>query len=650
MHKILLVLICLFSLCEAKAPPQLTPHDTCVKIEEILKAHVSYQKLTPELIERALQNYIEELDPTKTYFIEPELTAWLQPSADLLSGALEQYKNEEFAVFEELHEAMVLAIARRNAIEKNIDPALLPKDVQASEFKDLTWAQNEDDLRIRLERIKSLQLDTAEKLKSETRPQFLKRLTKRRINREEELVTNSPKERKQLVLAYTLKSISSSLDSQTVYFTPAEANQFMIQVQQRLFGIGAQLHDDLSGFKIVRILDGGPAMLNEKLKVGDRIIAVDDEPVVGMDIVEAVELIRGQQGTSVKLTILRETGSEENKQEEKLTIEIVRGEVVLKETRLEKSHEPYGNGVIGHLHLFSFYQDPNSSSAADLREAILELKKKHNLKGIVLDLRNNAGGLLPQAVSVTGLFISKGVVVSVKDNTGVVQHLRNIDGKPVWTGPLVVLTNRASASAAEIVAQTLQDYGRALVVGDPQTYGKGTFQTFTLESAHYGKVNPKGEFKVTRGRYYTVSGKSPQLTGVQADIAIPGIFSALDIGEEFSKFPLANDQIPPTFEDDLSDIPAIHRNQIMRVYKVNLQPRLDTYQPYLSTLRTNCAERLELNQSYQSFLKEIAKKDFSSDVVEFYNQTDLQLEETMNIMKDLILLMETSPAMPARAA
>ena len=644
MHKILLFLICLFSICEAKAPPQLTPHDTCVKIEEILKAHVSYQKLTPELIDRALQNYIEELDPTKTYFIESEIAPWLKPSQELLGASLEQYKNEDFTAFEELHEVMIAAIARRNLLEKDIDPALLPKNVQSSEFKDLVWAKTEEELKVRLERIRALQLDTAEKLKSETRPQFLKRLNKRRINREEELITNSPKEKKQLVLAYVLKAVSSSLDSQTAYFTPAEANQFMIQVQQRLFGIGAQLHDDLSGFKILRILEGGPAMLSEKLKVGDRIIAVDNEPVVGMDIVEAVELIRGQQGTTVKLTILREVGSEENKQEEKLEIEIIRAEVVLKETRLEKSYEPYGNGVIGHLHLFSFYQDPNSSSAGDLREAILEMKKKQNLKGIVLDLRNNAGGLLPQAVSVTGLFISKGVVVSVKDNTGVVQHLRNIDGQPIWTGPLIVLTNRTSASAAEIVAQTLQDYGRAIVVGDPHTYGKGTFQTFTLESANYGKVNPKGEFKVTRGRYYTVSGKSPQLTGVQADIAIPGIFSALDIGEEFSKFPLANDQIPATFEDDLSDIPAIHRNQIMRVYKVNMQTKLDIYQPYLSTLRANCTERLELNTNYQTFLKEIAKQDFSSDVVDYYSQTDLQLDETMNIMKDLILLMEIAPA------
>ena len=169
---------------------------------------------------------------------------------------------------------------------------------KALNLKDLAWAKNQEELKVRLERIRALQLDTAEKLKSETRPQFLKRLTKRRINREEELITNSPKERKQLVLTYVLKAISSSLDSQTVYFTPAEANQFMIQVQQRLFGIGAQLHDDLSGFKILRIIEGGPAMISEKLKVGDRIIAVDDEPVVGMDIIEAVSSFGGSRGPS----------------------------------------------------------------------------------------------------------------------------------------------------------------------------------------------------------------------------------------------------------------------------------------------------------------------------------------------------------------
>lgn len=640
---LLLTLLLLFSSLNAAKPPSLSPRDTRVKIEEILKAHVTYQALNTELIKRAINNYIEELDPGKTYFIESDILAWTEPSQELLNKTLDAYRREEFGLFEEIHNKMVDVIQRRNALELKIDVAHLPKDVQHTEFKDIKWAKSEEELQIRLTRIKALQLESAAKLNQETKQQFVQRLSKRRFNREEELTARSSSERRQLGLSYVLKSISAALDSQTAYFTPAEANQFMIQVQQRLFGIGAQLRDDLNGFSIVRLLDGGPASAGNKLKVGDRIIAVDKEPVVGMDIIEAVELIRGQQGTTVLLTVLRENQVGENKLEEKLDIEIVRGEVVLKETRLETNHEPFGDGVIAVLKLFSFYQDANSSSTSDLQAAIENYKKEHKLKGIILDLRNNGGGLLPQAVSVTGLFISKGIVVSVKDNSGEIQHLRNIEGKICWDGPLLVLTNRGSASAAEIVAQTLQDYGRALVIGDPETYGKGTFQTFTLETSHFGKVNPKGEFKVTRGRYYTVSGKSPQLTGVTADIVVPGILSELDIGEKYAKYPLENDQIPANFDDDLSDIPLIHRHQIMRLYKFNLQPILTTYTAHADMLRKNSEMRLGLNQNYQNFLKEIAKKDLAVDPMENFGQSDLQLAETMNVMKDMIMLLQDSP-------
>ncbi len=400
----------------------------------------------------------------------------------------------------------------------------------------------------------------------------------------------------------------------------------------------------------MRIVEGSPASQSNKLKVGDKIVAVDQEPVVGMDIVEAVELIRGPQGSSVNLTVLRETKDSDQTKEDKLNIEIVRGEIVLKESRLDTTYEPYGDGIIAVLHLFSFYQDSNSSSASDLAAAIENLKKDHQIKGIVLDLRNNAGGLLPQAVAVTGLFISKGVVVSVKDNTGQVQHLRNVDNRKVWDGPLIVLTARTSASAAEIVAQTLQDYGRAIVIGDPETFGKGTFQTFTLESANFGKVNPKGEYKVTRGRYYTVSGKSPQLVGVKADIIVPGIFSGMEIGEKYSKFPVETDQIDPNFIDDLSDVPAIHRSQLNKIYKTNLQTVQTTYQPYLEALKKNSEERLAQNKNYQNLLKEIAKKEDFADPTDFFGQNDLQLIETGNIMKDLIYFMEQSKQDPAEAA
>lgn len=644
-----ILIVALFSRVDAK-PPQLTPKDTRIKIEEILKAHVSHQQLTPEIAARALQNCIDELDPGKTYFTKAEVDTWVSPSQDLLNQVLDGYRKEDFTIFEQMHSAMIAAIERRNKLEQEMQSMPLLQNVSEAEFKDVKWVNSEQELLERLIKIKSLQMQTAAKINPENKEQFAQRITKRRLNREHDILGSTPSEKKQIILSYVLKSTSSALDSQTIYFTPSEANQFMIQVQQRLFGIGAQLRDDLNGFTIVRIVEGSPASQSNKLKVGDKIIAVDEEAVVGMDITEAVELIRGPQGSTVNLTVLRESKSGDQVNEEKVHIEIIRGEIVLKESRLETMYTPYGDGIIAILHLYSFYQDSNSSSASDLAAAIENLSKQHTIKGIILDLRNNAGGLLPQAVAVTGLFISKGIVVSVKDNSGQVQHLRNLENRKVWDGPLVVLTARTSASAAEIVAQTLQDYGRALVIGDPETFGKGTFQTFTLESANFGKVNPKGEYKVTRGRYYTVSGKSPQLVGVKADIVVPGAFSGMEIGEKYSKFPVETDQISPHFVDDLADVPPIHRSQLNKMYKTQLQTIQTTYQSYVEALKKNSEERLAQNKNYQNLLKEIAKKEDFSDPTDFFGQNDLQLQETENIMKDLIYFMERSKLPASNAA
>ena len=627
------------ALSEAK-PPALTPKDTRIKIQEILKAHASYQVLSEEIIKRAFIHYLEELDPIKTYLLEDEVIKWTSPSKELLQKTLENIAKDDFSTFYELHHVFVHTLERRNKIEEDIVQEKLLSHVTASELKDLPFAKDDLQLRERLLKIRSLQLETGDKLTESEKKQFLQKLSKRRINREDELKAKNAEERKQVSLAYVLKSISSSLDSQTAYFTPAEASQFMIQVQQKLYGIGAQLRDDLNGLTIIRMLEGGPAALSKKLKIGDKIIAVNKESIVGLDISEAVEMIRGQQGTPVFLTLVRQTtdSSLEAKQESTFDIELIRREVVLTETRLETQTQPFGDGCIGIFHLFSFYQDHQNSSASDLYEAIADLKKNHNLRGVILDLRNNSGGLLSQAVAVSGLFLSKGVVVSVKDNAETIQHLRNLDGKKIWDGPLLVLTNRASASASEIVAQTLQDYGRALVVGDPETFGKGTFQTFTLEAANYGKVNPKGEFKVTRGRYYTVSGKSPQLVGVKADISVPGILSELEVGEKYAKFPLEADQINPSFIDDLADVSGLHKVQLQRIYKTEAQPILSSYKSYLQTLKTNSEKRIASNKKYQQFLQEVAKKDQPSESIEIFEQNDLQLTEAIHILLDLLFL------------
>lgn len=642
MYKPLLMLLTVISpwILEAKLP-DITPQQTTAKIQEIMKAHASHKTFSPILVKRIFQNYLEELDPTKSYFIETEIEPWLEPSEALVNQTLKDFAQSRYQAFADIQIVMIKAIARRHLLEKQIDMAHLPKKVQADEFKNMPWVKNEEELKDRIARIKALQLESLAKLSEDLKEKSLQRIAKRQAKTEEEIQNEDPKYREHFILANVLKATASALDSHTNYFTPDEAAQFLINVQQRLFGIGAQLRDDINGFSVVKIVEGSPAANSKQLKLKDRIIAVNGEPVVGMDIIDAVELIRGEENTPVVLTVIREEGEEGDKKEEKLDITILRGQVVLKETRYEASFEPFANGAIAYLRLYSFYQDPQSSSSGDLINALEKLKKEHNILGVVLDLRYNAGGLLSQAVDIAGMFIKKGIVVSIKDENGSVQHLRHLDSDTLWDGPLIVLINRSSASASEIVAQSLQDYGRALIVGDDHTYGKGTYQTFTLNTTKENTVNPQGEYKVTRGRYYTVSGKSPQLTGVISDIVIPGAISELDVGEKFAKYPLENDQITPNFDDDLSDVPFYQRDKVRQLYKFNLQTKLNIYDPYLPILRKNNDERLAQDHNYQNFLKEIKKKDnvpVDEENLPQFGQVDLQLTETMNVMKDLIYL------------
>ncbi len=619
-------------------PINLSPGDVYSKSEEILRAHAHYKSFNPEVAERTLINFLEELDPLKTYLMEEEISIYLAPTPQLLSTIVGEYKSQKFSHFEEIYSLMLKAIERRNSLEAKIKKEDLLEEVHAKDVHEAGWAKNNKELTLKIVKIKSLQAKAARQLTSQEQSElFFQRIDKRRLNRERELIATSKLEQKKQAYTYFLKSFAYALDTHTMYFTPSEARQFLIQVQQRLFGIGAQLRDDLNGLSVVHIVEGGPASRSRELKVGDKIIAVNHEPVIGMDLSEAVELIRGTKGSKVILTLLRENTSGD---EEKFDVILERDEVVLTERRYEAKVEPYGDGVIGHISLHSFYQDPVHSSSEDIRLAIEEIKAKHNLLGIVLDLRNNSGGLLPQAVNVAGMFLQKGVIASIKDCTGQCQRLRSLNEEATYNGPLIVLINRASASASEIVALSLADWGRALIVGEV-SYGKGTYQTFTLEGTNPDKVNPQGEYKVTRGIYYTVGGRTPQLVGVEADIDVPGYLSYMDIGEKFSKYPLVNDQISPQFEDDLSDVHHLYRLRLKKAMEKNAQKKLSFLQKITPSLAKHSLLRIEQNPSYQNFLKEIHQLDKYDLDLDLVGQNDLQLEETMNIMKELIAIYPT---------
>jgi carboxyl-terminal processing protease len=640
--KIFLFLSLLFSSPSlgATSPPNISVRETYLKSEEIFKAHARHKELSPEIAKRIIISYLDELDPVKCYLTKEELKIYLNPSSEITEKIAAEYKKEQFSVFQAIYDSFLGAIERRNLLETKLESLTLPTNVKSKELHEADWAKNSDELLDRLLKIRSLQYESAEKLATpEQAVIFFQRVSKRRYLREKEFIGTSKLDQKRQMLTCFLKALASSLDSHTMYFTPGEAKQFLIQVQQRLFGIGAQLRDDLNGFTVVQIVEGGPASHSNELKIGDKIIAVNHEAIAGMDITEAVDLIRGPQGSQVILTIVREHPSQK---EEKFDIVIIREEIVLTESRFSSKTEPFGTGTIGYLSLHSFYQDPRHSSYIDLKQSIDEMKAKHQVQGIILDLRHNAGGLLPQAVEVTGLFINKGVVASIKDHTGTIQRLRNLNDEVSWDGPLIVLINKASASASEIVALALADYGRALIVGDETSYGKGTYQTFTLESSNPDKINPQGEYKVTRGAYYTVAGRTPQLTGVKSDLEVPGILSFMEIGEKYSKYPLENDQITPLFEDDLSDVHPLYRTRLKKALGKSIEKPSNKLATLIPDLKTHSQSRIQKNSSYQNFLKEISAIDRYDIDYNLTGQNDLQLEEAFNIMKELILFSKNS--------
>lgn len=623
--------------------PSINNEAAAQKIREIMAMHATHKELTPEVVKRSLDIYLDNLDPSKTYFVESDIDQWLHPTDELVNKIITDFKKDSFEEYALIDKKMAFAILRRREIEKKMALHELPKNVKSDEFKDMAWAKTVEELETRITRLRALQLETFAKVSPANKDQMAQLVAKRQSKIEDDYLNPDPAFQEKLVLTNVLKAIAASLDTHSAYFTPDEARAFMIAVQQRLFGIGAQLRDDLNGFTVVKILDGGPAAEGKKLRAKDRIVAVDGEPVVGMDIVDAVDLIRGEEKTPVKLTVIREEGEGDKLKEETLDIVVMRGEVVLNETRYEDNFIPFGNGGIAYLRLYSFYQDPESSSAHDLTKALDKIRHEHKVNGVILDLRSNGGGLLTQAVSVAGLFITKGVIVSIKDETGHIQHLRDIDGTTIWDGPLIVLTNRGSASASEIVSQTLQDYGRAIIVGDDHTYGKGSFQTFTLNPSATGGVDPEGEYKVTRGRYYTVSGKTPQLDGVQADIVVPGGLSEVKMGEKYAKYPLEGDRINENFDDDLSDIPFTQRARISLFYKFNLQPRIPVDEALITKLKANSSYRIAHDKIYKDYLEDLKKKNTLEEEVDDLEgrhtfQSDLQLEETLNIMRDLLVL------------
>jgi carboxyl-terminal processing protease len=366
------------------------------------------------------------------------------------------------------------------------------------------------------------------------------------------------------VLGIYLNALAHVYDPHSDYLGHEEMDDFSIAMNLSLFGIGATLTAEDGYCKISSLVPGGPAALSGLLKPGDRIVAVgqgDGKPVdiVDMPLPDAVKLIRGPKGTHVRLTLIPSDATDGSIHK---TITLVRDEVKLEDQQAKARivDWPQTNGPalrLGVVDLPAFYGGFDqrtgatpSSATADVAKLIRKLEAEH-IQGLVLDLRQNGGGSLAEAVKLTGLFIHDGPVVQTRQPDGLINVESDTDHSELYNGPLIVLTSRFSASASEILAGALQDYGRALIVGDQSTFGKGTVQTIVplarfMDRNRMAHSFDPGALKVTIQKFYRPSGASTQLKGVTADIVLPSLSDEAEVGEAKLQNPLPWDRVPPS--------------------------------------------------------------------------------------------------------
>ncbi|HET7662594.1 MAG TPA: carboxy terminal-processing peptidase, partial [Rhodanobacteraceae bacterium] len=383
-----------------------------------------------------------------------------------------------------------------------------------------------------------------------------------------------------------MDTVARTTDPHTDYFGPRRAENFAIAMRLSLEGIGAVLQEDNDYTQIRELVPGGPASDSGQIHVGDRIVGVAQGKdgcmmdVIGWRLDDVVDKIRGKKGTVVRLEIIPAKAGLDGKH---TVVTLTREKVTIKEQAAKKKIIKVTEGgkthLIGVIDLPSFYEDfaarsagdPDYKSASrDVAKLLKELKQK-GVDGIIVDLRNNGGGSLSEAVKLTGLFIDKGPVVQVRQSDGSVEVDADTDPGMVWAGPLAVLVNRGTASASEIFTSALKDYGRGIVIGEP-TFGKGTVQNLVnLDrfGSHPGKKPTYGELKMTIAKFFRINGGSTQLRGVKPDIEFPKNGDAKDFGEDTYDNALPWTHIAPAKYEKVADlqslVPVLEKKHQQRV-------------------------------------------------------------------------------------
>jgi carboxyl-terminal processing protease len=537
-------------------------------------SHFARLPFNAELSQRFLADYLKDLDFQRLYFTQQDVDGFnAKYGSDLhtrlLHGDSMSAATEIYQVFKGRVQERV-ALAEKLLKEGNFD---FSKDetVMLSR-KEAPWPKNDKEA----EKLWSLQIQEA--VLSETlRRERLTKLSKEQGKHDPGADDRSPEVKVSLrykrflnsvedvdseeVANYFLSSIARAYDPHTDYMSYREMNRFRDGMKNELVGIGALLQGEEDGAtKIMGLVVGGPADLEGTLKLNDRVVAVnplntgkaeDMVDIMFMKIDKVVDYIRGKEGTSVALKV-EPAGAAPGSTK---IVVIQRGKVEMKDEQASGDIIEMKSGDaqprrLGIITLPSFYADFEEGKircSVDV-EKILRRLMDEKIDGLILDLRNNGGGSLEEVRRMTGFFLESGPVVQVKNNLGQVQVKDSDSGKPIYNGPMVVMTDKSSASASEILAGALQDFNRAVVIGDSSTFGKGTVQ----QPMDIGRMLPlfaarsrAGHLKVTIQKFYRPSGSSTQMEGVAPHLVIPSLIDALDVGEAFMNHPLPHDRIRP---------------------------------------------------------------------------------------------------------
>lgn len=562
--------------------------------------HYGKASLDTVLSQQIFTHYLQNLDPNRSYFLQSDINSFA-PYRNTLDDAIRNGNlRPAFAIYNVYQRRVQQRIQYALSLLAT-EPDFKVKENYVYDRSKAPWAVNVaqlDDLWRK--RVKNDALGLL--LSDKTWKQTAEILRKRYQNIEYRTRQIAPAD----VFDLFMNSYTLSLDPHTNYFSPDQSQEFQIQMSLKLQGIGAALISEGEYTRVDRVIPGGPAARSKELHPDDRITGVaqgdkgDMVDVVGWRLDDVVQLIRGPKGSVVRLQILP-AGAPPGSPEK--IIRLVRDTVKLEAQAAHKSVITVADSKhiykIGIINIPAFYSDFEgrlegeknyTSTTRDVHKLLLELEAEH-INGVVIDLRNNGGGALDEAINLTGLFIPHGPVVQIRHRDGRIDVLDDDDSSVVYTGPLVVLVNRFTASASEIFAAAMQDYHRGLIVGS-NTYGKGTVQTlFDLNRILPGNQDA-GQLKVTVDKFYRVNGASTQLKGVTPDITLPSSIDPQEFGEDTQDDALPWDQIAA------ADYTPLHLGLVRAIPQLDkLHTERITHSPawalYLDGLRLVAQERAE---------------------------------------------------------